>query len=46
MAALLLQGLIFYYLDDFFAVFKEGEQAQKFGEEFDSVFDDLSMGGK
>lgn len=24
--------------------FKEGEQAQEFGEEFDSVYDDLSMG--
>lgn len=44
MAALLSWGLIFHYLDDFFAVFGKREQAQEFGEEFDSVCADLSIG--
>ena len=43
MAALLSWGLIFQYLDDFFAVFGEWHQAQQFGKEFDSVCADLGV---
>lgn len=44
MALLLLWGLLFHYLDDFFAIFEKLQQAQQFGREFDNVCDDLSMG--
>ena len=44
MAVVLLWGLIFHYLDDFFAVFKKLQQAQQFGKEFDNVCVDLGVG--
>ena len=44
MAVVLLGGLIFHYLDDFFAVFKKLQQAQQFGKEFDNVCVDLGVG--
>ena len=43
MAVVLVWGLIFHYLDDFFAVFKEFQKAQRFGREFDNVYTDLSI---
>ena len=43
MAASLLWGLIFHYLDDFFAVFRELQQAKQFGKEFDNVCVDLGI---
>lgn len=43
-AAMLSWGLIFHYLDDFFAVFGEWHQAQLFGKEFDNVCADLGVG--
>ena len=44
MAVVLVWGLIFHYLDDFFAVFKELQEAQRFGREFDIVCTDLGIG--
>lgn len=44
LAALLSWGLLFHYLDDFFGVFKERQQADQFGREFDEVYTDLGMG--
>ena len=44
MAVVLVWGLIFHYLDDFFAVFKRFQEAQQFGTEFDNVCTDLGVG--
>lgn len=43
MAALLSWGLTFHYLDDFFGVFKERQQAEQFSEEFDTICTDLGV---
>ena len=44
MAVVLLWGLIFHYLDDFFAVFKKLQQAQQFGKECNNICVDLGGG--
>lgn len=44
MAVVLIQGLIFHYLDDFFAVFKKLKEARQFGTEFDNICIDLGVG--
>lgn len=44
MAVVLVWGLIFHYLDDFFAVFKKLQEAQQFGTEFDNLCTDLGVG--
>ena len=41
MAVVLVWDLIFYYLDDFFAVFKELQEIQRFEREFDNVCTNL-----
>ena len=41
---MLLWGLIFHYLNDFFAIFKKLQQAQQFGKKFDNIYMDLGVG--
>lgn len=41
---MLLWDLIFYYLDNFFTIFKKFQQAQQFGKIFDNVCVDFSIG--
>lgn len=43
MAVVLVWGLIFHYLDDFFAVFKKLQEAQQFEKEFNNVCTDLGI---
>ena len=44
MAAVPSWGLLFYYLDNFFAVFSEQEQAKLFEKEFDDICRNLAVG--
>lgn len=44
MAVVLVLGLIFHYLDDFYLVFKRVGETQRFGAEFDNVCTDLGVG--
>lgn len=44
MAVLLLWGLFFHYLDNFFAIFEKLQQAQQFGREFNNVCSNLGVG--